>query len=172
MPEEITQELTIETPVPTNGQTPEPEWEEDEDENALRDYLFSPACDDRPEIVVPVPEWRRRVLIKALTGTEREAFYKWQQAQTKDDEKYTMRLRWYLVSNYVLHPRTRKPFLKAADMQPFNNQKNGAVLEILSITVQQLSRLDGTTFDEAKKNLDLANSTGTDNLSSDSTQEA
>ena len=133
-------------------------FEEDADEEALRRHLFASDFDDRPELLVDVPEWHRQVLIKALSGTERMAFVHWNNSMAKDDPNYLRHLNFYLVSNFCLHPKTRKRFLKTADELTFMGERNGCVIEMLASTVTAFSRIDGTAMEQARKNLGRASS--------------
>lgn len=130
----------------------------------MRAALFASGFDDRPEVLVPVPEWNRQVLIRAISGTQRAAFITWQRDQdSKNDPSYNKRLSFYIVSNFCLHPKSRKPFLKPADQQAFMDERNGAVIETLSYTVIEFCHLDGSTTEQAKKNLGMGKPTATTN---------
>ena len=144
-----------ETPPPGDIQAV---YEQDADEEALRRHLFASDFDDRPELLVDVPEWHRQVLIKALSGTERMAFVHWNNSMAKDDPNYLRHLNFYLVSNFCLHPKTRKRFLKTGDEQTFMGERNGYVIDMLANTVTAFSRIDGTSMEHARKNLERASS--------------
>jgi hypothetical protein len=137
---------------------PEVIYEQDDDEEALRRHLFAADFDDRPVLLVDVPEWHRQVLIKALSGTERMAFVHWNNGMAKDDPNYLRHLNFYLVSNFCLHPKTRKRFLKAGDEQTFMSERNGFVIDMLANTVTAFSHIDGTSMEQARKNLGRASS--------------
>jgi hypothetical protein len=133
-------------------------FEEDDDEEALRRHLFAPDFDDRPELLVDVPEWGRQVLIKALSGTERMEFVTWNNGMNRDDPNYLRHLNFYLVSRFCLHPKTRKRFLKTADEQAFMNERSGYVVTVLANTVTAFARIDSSAMEQARKNLERASS--------------
>lgn len=143
------------------------EWIEGEDDNAFRQGIFQ--TDDRQEVIVPVPEWRRKVLVKRLTGTVRSEFFAFQATLSKqipmDNPEFFKRTWFELARIGCFNPTTKKPIFKPADRDTFMNEHDGGVIEILGTTVQNFSQLDGSVSKQAKKNLGLIPNT-TDTISS------
>jgi hypothetical protein len=140
------------------------EWIEDEDDNAFRQGLFQ--TDDRQEVIVPVPEWKRKVLIKRLTGTARSEFIALQTELLKKYEGTThpeyLKQTWFeLVRRGCLNPKTRNHIFKPGDRDTWMSEHDGGVIERLGKVVQIFSQLDGTIANEAKKNLGLIPNTST-----------
>jgi hypothetical protein len=147
------------------------EWIEDEDDNAFRQGIFQ--TDDRKEKLVPVPEWKRKVLIKRLTGTARAEFIAFQTSLSKqmpmDNPEYSKRTWFELARLGCMNPTTKKPIFKPADRDTFMNEHDGGVIEMLGTAVQIFSQLDGSVSQQAKKNLGLTpNTTPTTSLPNDS----
>lgn len=141
------------------------EWIETSDENALRSHIFQQ--DDRPELLVEVPEWRTRVLIKALSGKARSEFLAFQvalQREHADTPHYFKRLWFEMILHACVHPITKKPIFKVADRDTFMDDKNGSVLQMLGETIQAFCNFDSSVSVRAKKNLaSTLNTTATSN---------
>jgi hypothetical protein len=156
----------------TQKTTPEPEieWIETENEEEFRSQIFQ--MDDRKELLVPVPEWRRKVLVKRLTGTARAEYIMFQ--INLDEEyggkpTYWQRLWFETVRLACVHPRTKRPIFKPADRDTWMGEHDGGVMEMLSQTILFFSQLDGSAGARAKKNLQpIQSSTTTTPLQSDS----
>jgi hypothetical protein len=143
---------------------------EDDDENALRAHIFQ--SDDREELLIPVPEWKRKILIKALTGTARCDYLAFQMAlekEHKDSGEYFKRL-WFEAARLgCVHPKTKQPVFKLPDRDTLMNEKNGAALQTIGRTVQIFSKLDGSVGEQVRKNLlGIQSSTTTTQSQSDS----
>jgi hypothetical protein len=132
----------------------EQQWIETDDENALRAHIFQK--DDRAELLIEVPEWDTKILIKALTGTARSEFLAFQSALSrnyKDTGEYWKRVFFEMARLGCVHPKTKRPIFKMADQDTLMNEHNGEVIETLGKTVQAFCSLDGTTGERARKNL-------------------
>jgi hypothetical protein len=149
------------------------EWIEDEDDNAFRQGIFQ--TDDRQEVVIPVPEWKRKVLIKRLTGTARSEFMAFQSALSKqfpmDNPEFFKRTWFELARIGCFNPATKKPIFKPGDRDTFMNEHDGGVIEMLGTTVQNFSQLDGSVSRQAKKNLGITKSTTTTTNSQSGSEE-
>jgi hypothetical protein len=142
------------------------EWIETENEEQFRQQIF--ATDDRQEVLVPVPEWKRKVLIKRLSGRARSEFIAFQialeQSCKNDRSEYFRRLWFELARLGCVHPKTKKPIFKILDRDTWTDEHDGAVIETLGRTVQTFSQLDGSVAEQAKKNLaSIQNTTTTTN---------
>jgi hypothetical protein len=136
---------------------------ETNNEQELRSLIFN--TDDREEMLVEVPQWKTKILLKAATGTKRaELIALVDRPQNAD---YYKDLYFELVLAGCVHPTTKRPIFKPADRDTLMSQKNGAVLQLLAEMIQQLSHIDGTVSNLAKKNLqNTENSTATTNWQS------
>lgn len=139
------------------------EWIEDEDDNSYRQGIFQ--TDDRQETIVPVPEWRRKVLVKRLTGTVRAEFIAFQTAlgskMSLDNPEYLKRTWFELARLGCFNPKTRNPIFKLGDRDTWMGEHDGGVIEMLGTAVQIFSQLDGSISELAKKNLMPTQSTTT-----------
>jgi hypothetical protein len=130
------------------------EWIEGEDDNAFRQGIFQ--TDDRKEKLVPVPEWRRKVLVKRLTGTVRSQYFAFQiqlaQTVKEDSEEFFKRTWFELARLGCMNPTTKKSIFKPGDRDTFMNDHDGGIIEMLGKTVQIFSQLDGSVTEAAKKN--------------------
>lgn len=140
----------------------EQQWVETEDENALRAHIFE--TDDRKELIVPVPEWGTKILIKQVTGKARSEVVTFQTDLVEKHGKspdYYKRLWFELARVGCMHPTTKRPLFKTTDRDTLCDNKNGAIIQMLGETVQGFSNLDGTASMRAKKNLGLIQSSST-----------
>jgi hypothetical protein len=131
------------------------EWIEDEDENEFRSRIFQ--LDDRTEVLVPVPEWKRKVLVKRLSGTARAEYFTFQlklEEECQGTPEYWKRMWFELARLGCLHPKTKRPIFKMADRGTWMDEHDGGVIEMLGRTVQVFSQLDGSLAAIAKKNLE------------------
>lgn len=132
------------------------EWIETNDEKELITHIFQ--MDDRPEVLVKVPEWKTEILVKALTGTARAEFYAHQEVlveKYKDDQTEYYRQIWFeLMKGGCVHPKTKRPIFHFGHRTELLDKKNGAVLQMLGQTVQTLSKLDNSIKEQVKKNLE------------------
>jgi hypothetical protein len=156
----------------TQKTTPEPEieWIETENEEEFRDQIFK--MDDRDELLVPVPEWRRKVLVKRLTGTARAEFIIFQINLDKEftgKPTYWQRLWFETVRLACVHPKTKRPIFRVGDRGTWMDEHDGGVMDMLAQTVLHFSQLDGSAGLQAKKNLlSIGSSTATTNSQNDS----
>jgi len=130
-------------------------WIETRDENELRLHIFQ--AQDRRELLVEVPEWQTKVLIKALSGTLRSEFLAFRdslQQHYSGKPEYWSRL-WFEIARLgCVHPKTKQPIFKVEDCATFNNEHDGAIIEMLGRTTQILSHLDASASERAKKNIE------------------
>jgi hypothetical protein len=161
MSENDTQKITLE---------PEIEWIETENEDEFRSQIFQ--MDDREELLVPVPEWKRKILLKRLTGTVRAEFISFRANLTEHyggKPEFWKQLWFELVRVGCVHPKTRRPVFKLADRDTFLGEHDGGVIQMLGETVAIFSQLDGSVIEQAKKNLQpIQSSTTTTPLQNDS----
>ena len=137
------------------------DWLDPEDELAMRQLIFQ--AQDIKEEIIPVREWRLKVLVRGMTGIQRAQYL----AIARDQAGAMDFKRMYfdLVQMCCLHPKTRKPIFKVADRQEVLFQKNGAILDMLASAVIRLSQLDMGSQDIQQKNSEaIQSSTATTNL--------
>lgn len=126
------------------------EWVETDNERQMRELIFR--TDDRPEVIVPVPEWKLKILIRSMSGTERSQFLFYQANLSDKSQDYIKKLYFRIVLLCCYHPKTHKPIFQPTDQDSFMDEKNGAIIEMLAMIGQQLSHLDNSTREAARKN--------------------
>ncbi|SRR6266567_5742276 len=153
--------ITTDTPI-TNGVEP-PAQAVLKDAVAMRQHIFG-RKHKRPEVLIPVPEWDCTVLIVAMNGEQRYEYTGWLQSQDPQDPAWRKKLNFHLVSTFCLHPETRKTFIQAGDYRALMTEDEGAIVDMLAQTVVLLSKVDGSTVEQARKNLlAVTKSTAIDN---------
>lgn len=138
------------------------DWPEYDDELAMRAAIFEHK--DLEEVLVPVPAWRTKILVRALSGAQRA---QWIAAKTvrpgESSADQMARSSFEIVQMSCLHPRTHKPIFHVND-QTDALKKNGAVIDMLAAIALKLSKLDAESMVAARKNLEaVLNSTATIN---------
>ena len=138
-----------------NGASPVVEYDDSEDEVALRSAIFSTS--DVVEVIIAVPEWKikgrdgkeriARVLIRALSARERAQFLNAQNAQKFDLVKAYPDL----VILTARHPVTKKLLFKAEDRNALL-QKAGRAIERIALKAGDISGLSEEALAEMKKN--------------------
>jgi hypothetical protein len=132
-----------------------------------RKHLFQ-RKNKRREILISVPEWGMEVLIAAFSGTARGEYYAFNNEVTenyKGTGEFFKRLWFEQVRLGCLHPITRKPILQPADRDELMDGEDGAVIERLAVMVREVSGLNASILEAAKKKLQ-AHQNGLDTTSS------
>lgn len=120
-----------------------------------RQHLFQ-RKKKRKEIIIPVPEWEMDVLIVALSGTTRGEYYAFNAEVAKQYQgtgEFFKRIWFEQVRLGCVHPVTRKLILQPADRDELMDGEDGAVIERLAAMVREISGLNISVIEEAKKKL-------------------
>ena len=137
---------TLETAA-SNGHI---EWLDPADEQQLRACILQ--ADDRPEELVEVPLWRVKVLIRAMTGTQRALY----EANPRDSQtgrfKDLRHAYFHVVQMCCVHPNTKKPIFTATDEIAVMNEKNGAIIDQLAAIAVRLSMVFPSQAEQIAKN--------------------
>ena len=145
--EEASEDITL-SEVPQKPVAPSPiEWQTTENENDLRSLIFQ--TPDLVEQLVEVPEWRIKVLVRALTGKERTNLVK--DCMQRDGTMDIGKLYPTLVVMTSRHPLTNKPIFKPSDRDMLLS-KAGSVLDRIALVAAKISGLDAQSAQDAAKN--------------------
>lgn len=166
----------------TNTEQPIPDTAEafeTENEVEARAHIFRRAS-KRREKLIPVEEWGRdgkpmMVLIRALSGDQRSAYFAFSASlsEQKGQPDFYRKLMFEQVRLGCLHPKTGKPLFQIADQDALMSEEDGAVIELLAAMVREISHLDRSAVETAKKKLHLTqNAIDTTNSANDSTANA
>lgn len=133
-----------------NGAEPHSDWIETDDEAQMRQLIMQKQ--DRPEKLVPVPEWGMKVLVRAMSGTQRALYEDLpRHPETKRLQNtrhaYAEMVRWCCC-----HPRTKKPIFVATDRDELMDQHNGAIIDELATWALRLSGLLPMQQEQVAKN--------------------
>lgn len=132
-----------------NGSEPI-EWLDPEDEIAMRQLIFQ--AQDRAEELVEIPAWRLRVLIRAMSGTQRALY----EANPRDPETGRFRnlkqVYFNVVQMCAVHPRTKKEVFKFGDQDTFMNEHDGAIIDMLAALALRLSKMLPAQTENVRKN--------------------
>jgi hypothetical protein len=128
---------------------PEVEYQEFDSDDAMLAHILE--VDDGDEVLVSVPEWKVKILCRALPGTERARLLKRNinmQTGAVDLEKMYPQL----LALGCFNPKTGKQFFKPAAMQQVMDKKNGAIIERLAVKIAKMSGMDKESVEAAQKN--------------------
>lgn len=107
------------------------------------------AADDRPTEVVDIPEWGGKVIVKAISGTDRDRFEQ-SIANPKGGVKDGAVIRARLVSLAVVDEKGAKIF-EPRDMEDLG-KKSAAVLDRLYDVAARISGISKAGQEQAEKN--------------------
>ena len=109
-------------------------------------------CDDLKTEVVDVPEWSGKVMIKMMSGKERDAFESSIVNTSKSGQKVSMdNIRAKLVAKTVIDPETKELMFTVADIEALGS-KSAAALDRVFTASQKLSKITGDDIEELEKN--------------------
>jgi len=113
-----------------------------------RDEILN--CDDMKTQDVNVPEWGGTVVIKMMTGKERDAFEA--SCINAQDGVFKMdNIRAKLVAKTVIDPETKEPMFTVADIEALGN-KSATALDKIFTASQKLSKISEKDVEELAKN--------------------
>ena len=113
-----------------------------------RDEILN--CDDLKTEEVKLPEWGGTVIVKMMTGQERDNF----EASIVDSKGGNIKfenIRAKLVAKTVVDPETKKPLFTVADITALG-KKSAAALDRIFTVSQRLSKITEKDVDELAKN--------------------
>jgi len=115
-----------------------------------RDMILN--CEDLKTEEIEVPQWGGTVVIKAMTGQERDAFES-SLYETKGTQVISKpeNIRAKLVSKTVIDPETKQPMFTVADIDVLG-KKSAAALDRIFSASQRLSGISKTDVEELEKN--------------------
>ena len=115
-----------------------------------RDQILN--VDDSKTEEVDVPEWGGTVLIKMMTGTERDAFEA-SITQNKHGSRVvgTENIRAKLVSKCVIDPDTKELMFTPGDIEALG-KKSSAALDRIFSAATKLSKITEEDVEELEKN--------------------
>lgn len=147
------------------------DWLDSQDEQQLRQFILQ--ANDRPGELVEVREWRVKLLVRAMSGSQR-ALYEAMPRDTKTGRFRDLRHVYFEVMRMCcVHPRTHKPVFQAADKDTVMDEKNGTVVDLLVGKALRLSGLLPSQVERTRKNSEnTPTSTTTTDSENDSATEA
>ena len=115
------------------------EWLEAQDAEQMRQFILQ--ATDRPEELVEVPEWRVKVLVRAMSGSQRVLY----EALPRDEKtrffKDMRQMGFEVIRMCCVHPGTHKAIFQVADKDTVMDEKNGTVIDFLVGKALRLSGL-------------------------------
>ena len=106
--------------------------------------------DDIKTVEVDVPEWNGAVIVKMMTGQERDSF----EAScigAKDGTFKMDNIRAKLVAKTVIDPETKEPMFTVADIEALG-KKSAAALDRIFTASQKLSKISEKDVEDLAKN--------------------
>ena len=157
-----------ETVAELNGN--DTEWLEAQDAEQLRQFILQSG--DRPEELVEVPEWRVKVLVRAMSASQRVLYEALPRDQKTGRFKDPRHVYFEVIRMCCVHPRTHKPVLQVADKDTVMDEKNGAIIDLLVGKALRLSELLPSQRESIRKNSENTpdSSTTTDSQSDSATK--
>lgn len=105
------------------------------------------AADDIAYEEVPVPEWRLRVLVRGMTGNERDAFEQTiVRGHGKEREFNLNNARARFVAKCIVHPETHKRLFTPQQIDALGKKSSAALQRVYEVAM----RLSGLTDDDMK----------------------
>lgn len=105
------------------------------------------AANDRSTKEIDVPEWGDTVLLRVMSGTERESFEReWQSTDDKLLPQYKLRM-----LRRCMCDATGAPLFTDAELAPLG-EKSALVIERLFRECMRLNGFESTTVEDAAKN--------------------
>lgn len=105
------------------------------------------AADDIVFEEVSVPEWRLRVIVRGMTGSERDAFEQTiVHGRGRDRELNLNNARARFVSRCIVHPDTHKRLFTPQQVEGLGRKSSSALQRVYEVAM----RLSGLTEDDVK----------------------
>lgn len=105
------------------------------------------AADDIAFETVPVPEWRLAVVVRGMTGSERDAFEQSiVRGHGKERELKLDNARARFVAKCIVHPDTHKALFTLAQVDALGRKSSAALQRVYEVAM----RLSGLTDDDLK----------------------
>ena len=115
-----------------------------------RDEILN--CDDLKTEEVNVPEWGGTVVVKAMTGQERDSFEASIVEIKGSAQSYKFEnLRAKLVAKTVIDPETKQLMFTVGDIEALGKKSAAALDRIFSVS-QRLSKITEKDVEELTKN--------------------
>lgn len=112
------------------------------------------AIDDIVFEEVSVPEWKLRVLVRGMTGSERDAFEQTiMHGRGRDREFNLVNARARFVSRCIVHPETHKRLFTPQQVDALGRKSSAALQRIYEVAMR-LSALTETDIEDMGKNSD------------------
>jgi len=115
-----------------------------------RDAILS--CDDIKTENVEVPEWGGTVVVKMMSGAERDAFEASFVSYRDGKRSYSVdNVRAKLVQKTIIDPDTKEPMFTVGDIEALG-RKSAAALDRVFTVAQRLSKITSSDVEELAKN--------------------
>lgn len=112
------------------------------------------AIDDIVFEEVSVPEWKLRVLVRGMTGSERDAFEQTiMRGSGRERELNLVNARARFVSRCIVHPETHKRLFTPQQVDALGRKSSAALQRIYEVAMR-LSALTETDIEDLGKNSD------------------
>lgn len=109
-------------------------------------------ADDLKTEEIFIPEWNFTVIVKAMTGQERDAFEASIVELKGSTQSYKFEnIRAKLVAKTVINPETKEPMFSVGDIEALGKKSAAALDRIFSVS-QKLSKITGADVEELAKN--------------------
>jgi hypothetical protein len=109
-------------------------------------------CDDLKTEDIFIPEWQGTVTVKAMTGTERDAFEASMIEMKGANQTFKLEnMRAKLVSKTVIDPDTKQQLFTVGDIEALG-KKSAAALDRIFAVSQKLSKITKEDVDDLVKN--------------------
>lgn len=101
---------------------------------------------------VDVPEWGGIVVVKSMSGTERDAFEASLIDQTGKSQKMKIEnIRAKLVARTIINPETKELLFTPADIEALGRKSAAALDRVFGVS-QRLSKITKDDIDDLEKN--------------------
>ena len=109
-------------------------------------------CDDLKSEELFIPEWDGTVTVKAMTGTERDAFEASIVEMKNGGQTFKMEnMRAKLVAKTVVDSETKQQLFSVGDIETLGKKSSAALDRIFAVS-QRLSKITKDDVDELTKN--------------------
>ena len=108
------------------------------------------AVNDRPLVLVKVPEWDGEVYVKTMSGIERDTFES-DYLDAKEKGRVRVNIRATLVAMVTCDENGKKLF-SASEAQKLGEEKSGAALDRIFDVAQGVNKISDKDIKELEKN--------------------